>query len=66
LAASISANADSAAFGPVIYKIKIIERGVKTGVKFKRQIFIFKLNDEASDSCSELELQSRLVKVNGV
>jgi hypothetical protein len=36
-------NGDSAGFGP---KIKIIEQGVKTGVKFKRQTFVFKLNEK--------------------
>jgi hypothetical protein len=57
------ANANGGHFGP---KIKVIERGVKTGVRFERQVCIFKLNDEASDSCSEPEFQSQVVIVHGV
>ena len=33
----------------------IIKRGFECGVKPKRQLFIFKLNDEASLSCRESE-----------
>jgi hypothetical protein len=57
------ANGGSAAFGP---KIKFIGQGFELGAKIKRQLFVFKSNDEASLSCSQAEQQSRLVKVNGV
>jgi hypothetical protein len=56
------ANGVSAAFGP---KIKIVEQGFEYGAKIKRQLFVFKSNDEASLSCSQAERQSRLVKLNG-
>ena len=44
----------------------IIERGFECGVKIKRQLFIFKLNDEASLSCSQAEPQRLLVNQHGV
>ena len=44
----------------------IIERGFECGVKTKRQLFIFKLNDEASLSCSQAEPQRLLVNQHGV